>query len=214
MKAFFFLTILLIISCNQKEQEEKLIVKSPEEIQSETFNREIAEAQEEIDKIIPEDSIYSFVNTALSSNNIFNYCDCLNVLSNWFVDISGDLYFVDQLSKEIDIEKERNFITKQYVASLKFEWKENLIKDKRIIRIPDEINSSQEPISELFKLMEVQDCCFTTVSKPIFFQNFQYAVVEVSYYCGVECAERANYIYEREEKGYWKLIKEYNRIFA
>lgn len=189
-------------------------MKTEEEILSEKINQEITEAQKVIEPLIPEDSIYNFVNTALKENRIFNFCKCMEVLSNSIIDISGDLYFIDNLSKQIDIEKERDFITSQYKASLKFNWKESLIKGKRVIKVDDEIISSQDPIKDLSKFMDKQQCCLTTVSKPIFFNNFQNCVVEVQYYCGGECAERASFIYQRDEKGNWKEIKEYDHIFA
>lgn len=215
MKNFLYIIFVFLISCNQKKQEEK-VVKTEEEILIENINAKIKSAKFEVEKRVPKDSIYNFFHSALPSNRIFNQCECLMPFNNEVIVLNNDQAeeSLSRLQEHFEVSNEEDFIKNQFQASLGFEWDESLVKGKRVVRIDDEIYKSENIIEEFSKFMESQGCCLTYVSMPIFFDNFQKCVVEVDSYCGGECAERASFIYQRDEKGNWKEIKEYDRILA
>lgn len=215
MRNFLYIILIFLISCFQKEQEKK-IVKTEEDIQIERINAEIEKAKIEVEKIVPIDSIYNFFHSALKNNRVFNECECLAPDYQKFIALNIDQSeeFFSLLNAHINVSTEKEFIKKQYLASFNFQWDENLVTGKRIVRIDNEIYNSQDDIKELSDFMERNDCCLTSVSMPIFFNNFNNCVIEINYYCGFLCAEKATYIYERSANGKWQEIKEFGRIIS
>ena len=179
---FYIFTIFyLFASCSEKEE---MKLSNEKQVQ-----------------IISDEFIYSFVNDALSKNNIYKFCD--NIIDRkTFIATNGDSILISKIDT-IFSQKDKKFISEQYLRGNKFVWK-NKLTNKKIIKVDTNINNENSS-KEYWKNLLEEKKCFGYLELPLFNKEKNMAIVTISYNCGILCAEGGTYIYKLDKKKRWKL---------
>ena len=172
-----FLIFILLLGCKKSEK---------------TF------AVDEIQNPVSEEIIYRFINDALAGND--TYESCPNVLeTKRFIYLNIDeseLKFVQRILKEND----STFIKNQLVSREKFYWKENLLVNKRIVKIDTTANTYEGQVESWKKTISKYKCVLF-INQPLFNKQLNLAIVKI------QGADYLETILFQSISGKWKKIK-------
>lgn len=142
---------------------------------------------------------------AFKNNRVVNQCN--NVLEySLFEQIQDEqILKLDTIFAGSDIK----FMIKESNSLNNFKLDKNLIGYKNII-IFDSLNLEGNNMQKIIKIESKYEC-FVIIHKPLFNENGDAVLVEVSLYCGSECGETTKFIYKKINNT-WTLFKEYDTI--
>lgn len=175
-KVVTFLIFILLLGC--KKSETKILTN-------------------EIQNPVSEEIIYKFINSALAGND--TYESCPNVLeTKRFIYLNIDeseLKFVQRILKEND----STFIKNQLVSREKFYWKENLLANKRIVKIDTIANTYETQVKSWEKTISKYKCVLF-INQPLFNKQLNLAIVKI------QGADYLETILFQSINGNWKQV--------
>ena len=176
-KGITFLILLLLLGC--KKTEKKVVADG-------------------IQNPVSERIIYKFINNALAGKD--TYESCPNVLEKKrFIYLNIDESELNFVLRTLE-EKDSTFIRNQLVSREKFYWKENLLVNKRIVKMDTTANTYETQVKSWKKTITKYKCVLF-VDQPLFNKELNLAIVKIQ---GSDYLETILFQFIN---GNWKQIK-------
>ncbi|MBF8457670.1 hypothetical protein IV494_10815 [Kaistella sp. G5-32] len=176
-KVIIFIVFIFFVGCKKNESK---------------FQAEI------IQNPVSEKIIYNFINSALIENRVYKSCPNILETKRFIyenIDESELNYFLRNLK-----ENDSTFIENQLISREKFYWKENLLANKKVIKI-DTTANTDEAQDKSWKNTLSKYKCVLFINQPIFNKGLNLAIVKI------QNSEYLETVLFQFINGKWKKIK-------